>query len=164
MKKQLILSLIAAPVLLFSSCKKKDDTSGADNTYVNNWIYESMNYWYYWNTNMPQNPNRSTDPETFFYSLLKKPDDRFSWIESDYQQLLGELSGVSKEAGYDFSLFLYGGNKLGGQILYVKRALLPKLPASNAVIISLKSTTARLLTLRRQSLTQWWPCCPKITR
>ncbi|UYQ92813.1 S41 family peptidase [Chitinophaga horti] len=121
MKPAKLLIMLCTPVLLASSCKKKDDIGSENNTYVNDWIYESMNHWYYWNTSMPASPNRSTGTESFFNSLLRKPDDRFSWIQRDYRELLNELSGVSKEAGYDFSLFLYGDNKLGGQVLYVKK-------------------------------------------
>lgn len=113
--------LLAASGIFFSACKKKDKDADGSNAYVNYWIYSKMNYWYYWNTSMPQNLDKSLAPETYFSRLLKTPDDHFSWIQNNYLDLLNSLSGVSKEAGYDFSLFLYGGDKLGGQILYVKK-------------------------------------------
>jgi carboxyl-terminal processing protease len=126
MKQQFIYScrrilLLAVAVLLFSSCKKKNNDLAENNTYVNDWVYISMKEWYYWNTSMPQNPNKSVDPESFFYSLLKTPDDSLSWIQENYQDLLNELSGITDEAGYESQLTIYGNNKLAGRILYVKK-------------------------------------------
>lgn len=112
-------------VFLFFSCKKKDtgpEPADADNNkYINDWIYESMQSDYYWTASLPASPNRQQAPEDFFYSLLKRPDDRFSWIVNDYRTLLASLSGVTKEAGYSVSLFLFGENKIGGQVQYVKK-------------------------------------------
>ncbi|WP_158618067.1 S41 family peptidase [Chitinophaga lutea] len=107
------------------SCKKNktapDPGPQNDNKYVNDWIYESMKSDYYWTDNIPSNPDRTQAPGDFFYGLLKRPDDRFSWIVEDYKTLLASLSGVNKEAGYSVSLFLFGQSKLGAQIQYVKK-------------------------------------------
>lgn len=78
--------------------------------YVNDWIYENMSIYYYWNTKIPKSPNYSLTPDKFFDSILynysaTNPDgDRFSWIQEDYTELLKSLSGVaSDEIGFDYT-------------------------------------------------------------
>lgn len=117
--------LCAATGVALFSCKKKDapaDPGTPDtNQYVNDWIYQNMKSDYFWTDKLPASPDRSKDPETFFYDLLNRPDDRFSWIVPDYRTLVSSLNGVVKEAGYSVTLFLFGQSKLGAQIQYVKR-------------------------------------------
>lgn len=79
--------------------------------YVNDWIYEEMNVYYLWNNKIPKNPNFDLRPDKFFSSLLNTYDpisnpegDRFSWIQEDYTDLLGSLSGVSSdEIGFEYT-------------------------------------------------------------
>jgi C-terminal processing protease CtpA/Prc len=102
------------------SCDKKEDPAHP-NEYVNSWILGTMQFWYYWNTNMPTDPDRSLEHEEFFQSLINT-NDRFSWIQKDYLELLKSLQGVSKEAGMEFALYreTEGGTTVIAQILYVK--------------------------------------------
>ncbi|WP_436415507.1 S41 family peptidase [Petrimonas sp.] len=85
-------------------------TQVSNNKYLNDWIYEQMSIYYYWNTKIPKSPNYSLTPDKFFDSVLYKysatdPDgDRFSWIQEDYTELLKSLSGVaSDEIGFDYT-------------------------------------------------------------
>lgn len=107
------------------SCNKKDDVSPlpSENAKVNNWIYDSMSELYYWNTGMPKNLSKEQNPDAFFNQLLNKPTDRFSHITPDYQGLINSLSGVNREAGYEFSLFIdsQNNNNVIAQITYTKR-------------------------------------------
>ncbi|NLZ94960.1 MAG: peptidase S41 [Bacteroidales bacterium] len=78
--------------------------------YVDDWIFEEMNIYYLWNDKLPKNPDFSAKPDKFFNSLLNTYDkntnpqgDRFSWIQEDYVELLGSLSGVSSdEIGFEY--------------------------------------------------------------
>ena len=78
--------------------------------YVNDWIYKEMSIYYLWNNLIPKKPDFDLRPDKFFDSLLNKynkttnPDgDRFSWIEENYVELLGSLSGVkSDEIGFEY--------------------------------------------------------------
>ncbi len=121
-----LLVCTAVSAVLFS-CKKKDSDTPAPpadnpNKYVNDWIYSNMKDVYYWTDNIPANPDYTLTPDLFFKSLLKQPDDRFSWIQDNFLDLLNSLSGVNKEAGYEYVLFLHSnGTKIGGQIQYVKK-------------------------------------------
>jgi carboxyl-terminal processing protease len=127
--------LYAVVLLLatLSSCDEKDPApvaAAADtNTKINSWIKEEMDFWYLWNTQLPAAPDKSVDPETFFNSL-KVSEDRFSWIEPNYKELLNSLQGISKEAGYEY--VLYKENESSDnvilQVIYVK----PGSPAETA--------------------------------
>lgn len=78
--------------------------------YVDDWIFEQMNIYYLWNDKLPKSPDFSLKPDKFFESLLNKYNantnpqgDRFSWIQEDYVELLGSLSGVSSdEIGFEY--------------------------------------------------------------
>jgi carboxyl-terminal processing protease len=84
----------------------------SDYKYVNGWIYDNMSVYYLWNDKLSKSPNYSLNPEDFFESILYKynktsnPDgDRFSWIQEDYTELLGNLNGVaSHEIGFEYIL------------------------------------------------------------
>jgi carboxyl-terminal processing protease len=122
----LILLLFA----LVSSCSQDDDASPdtAANTHVNDWILENMEFWYLWNNELPASPDKTKAPDEFFQSLLSD-DDRFSWIQDDYQELLNSLQGITKEAGFEYVLYKEdGSNNVITQILYVK----PGSPAEGA--------------------------------
>src|SRR5688500_17290505 len=88
-----------------------------------------MKYWYLWNEDLPASTDKALDPESYFNSLLNK-DDRFSWIQENYHELLNSLQGISKEAGYEFVIYREkeGSESLIVQVVYVK----PASPAETA--------------------------------
>lgn len=102
------------------------------NQYVNSWILKNMQYWYFWNDVLPKTVDKNLDPESYLDALLSD-EDRFSWIQSNYQELLNSLQGISKEAGYEFVLYREkeGSDNVILQVLYVK-------PASPAATAGLK--------------------------
>jgi hypothetical protein len=126
-------------ILVLSGCEKDDDgiLSIADDNgihesnseTVNTWIHENMKICYLWEQYLPAKVDKSLYPADFFETLLYK-DDRFSWIQEDFVELLNTLSGISLEPGYDFELALLSenSNKLIGYITYIK----PASPAQNA--------------------------------
>lgn len=126
-----IFAILVATAFLFTSCREdepkpvsgKPSITNEANKYVNSWIYETMEYWYLWNDELPASPDRNEDPETYFNNLLHD-DDRFSWIQNDYRELLNSLQGISREAGYEFVLYREkeGSDQVLMQILYVKHA------------------------------------------
>jgi carboxyl-terminal processing protease len=112
-------------IALSGGCSKDEPVSEFNE--VNNWIYENMDFWYYWNTQLPSRPNKNQSPDLFFRSL-KVSEDRFSEIYDDYEEILSALEGVSKEAGYEFTLYRESesNSNLIAQVLYIK----PESPAS----------------------------------
>jgi carboxyl-terminal processing protease len=125
-----VMAMILSGLLLFA-CKDEDEPV-SEEQYVNNWIYDNMSFWYLWNNKLPSNLNRNQPPRDFFKSLLVA-EDRFSVIYEDYQEVLNALDGVSKEAGYEYTLYResQGSTNVVAQILYIK-------PASPAAETELK--------------------------
>ncbi len=104
MKRLFFLLLIP---FLFQACDKNDPapaTSTSVNAHVDNWIYENMKFWYYWADDITAEPDSTLAPDDFFASL-KSSEDRFSWIEPNFTDLLGELRGVTKEPGFEYALY-----------------------------------------------------------
>ena len=134
--KSLLFSLrfivILALFAFVTACDEDDEPSNAvvneNNRHVNDWISENMDYWYLWSNELPASPDKNLNPDAFFQSLLSD-DDRFSWIQENYQDLLNSLKGISKEAGFEFVLYQEeGSSNVLAQILYIK----PGSPADNA--------------------------------
>jgi hypothetical protein len=122
--KAVLAVFILVSVTVLQSCKKDDPQPANPNDYVNSWIISNMKEAYYWTDKLPASPNKNLDPESFFKSLLNKPDDKFSWIQENYQDLLNSLQGINKEAGYEFALY-YADNtqvNLVAQVLYIKKS------------------------------------------
>jgi carboxyl-terminal processing protease len=119
-------------LLVVAACSKDDpapDATTQTNNKIDSWILDNMQFWYLWNDKLPSSPDKTQDPETFFKSLLVS-EDRFSWIQDSYTDLLNSLQGISKEAGYEFVLYRESetSNNVLAQILYVK----PGSPAEGA--------------------------------
>ncbi len=135
LRSYVILLLALAP-FVFSSCDDDNDPGttpdpkgNADNQYVNDWIKENMDFWYLWNETIPSNVDRNLEPDEYFTKLLNK-DDRFSWIQPDYIELIKSLDGISKEGGFEYVLYRESSQSdvVIAQILYIK----PSSPASAA--------------------------------
>ncbi len=122
--------------LIAFSCRESDEPSpviaNEENQYVNAWIQDNMEYWYFWNETLPTKNDRNQEPDAYFESLLNK-DDRFSWIQDNYQELLNSLNGINKEAGFEFVLYKESAtsDNVVAQIVYTK-------PNSPAVTAGLK--------------------------
>lgn len=112
--KKITLSVLFLATILFVavSCRDKNELPNPENPneYVNNWIYEGMTTYYYWNDKIPSKPDYTLAPSDFFKSLIYKFDkntnpngDRFSVIRENYIELLNSLSGVvSDEIGLEY--------------------------------------------------------------
>jgi carboxyl-terminal processing protease len=129
-----LLFFVAAAPLFFSGCNDDDndvtpDPVNPENNYVNSWIQENMDFWYLWNESLPLNTDRNLPPDTYFTRLLYK-DDRFSWIQPNYQELIKSLDGITMEGGFEYVLYRESNqsDNVVAQILYVK----PNSPASSA--------------------------------
>lgn len=105
--------------LFYVSCQKDDDNiiySEGTNEYNNQWIYEQMKRYYYWNNEIPDNIDLSQFPKDYFFSLLFH-QDRFSYA---YHPSIPESmpSTLRSSFGMDISFILYEGN-VYGVVLYV---------------------------------------------
>ena len=130
-----LFPLMASIALSFTffSCDPKisNETTVDSNEYVNDWILENMQTYYYWTEKLPAETDKTLSPDLYFESLLysfdsiSAPDgDRFSWIQDDWKELVSSLNGVvSNEIGFDYVLYLKeeGGTNVVGQVTYVKK-------------------------------------------
>jgi C-terminal processing protease CtpA/Prc len=112
--------------ICISACNKEeisvdDNFDPGTNEYVNDWIYTNLSNYYYWEEDLPARSITDANPEDFFYSQLST-QDRFSWIQPNFIELLNSLQGVNTEAGYEFILFNDPQIENGviGQITYIK--------------------------------------------
>ena len=103
-------------------------------TEINDFIWEGLNQYYYWQSQVPNLADTKDDDSnayiTFlnsipdnedFFDSLNHMDDRFSWIESDYQVLENQLSGISASNGMEFIIYRRcdSCNELIGLVTYV---------------------------------------------
>lgn len=133
MKRFKFLLAVFSFFLFFISCKVDEDIIGTPENieYVNTWILENMDLYYFWNDKLPATTDKSLNPDAYFESLLytyhpmNAPDgDRFSWIQEKYTELLASLSGVvSYEIGFELALYYkdYPNPSVVGQVNYVKK-------------------------------------------
>ncbi len=115
-----------------NSCRTKDEEP--DITLEVNWfIKNNMDFAYFWNKQIPNiNPNSSTEPSDYFYSLLYEYGDvdRWSFITDDYKGLVKQFAGIQKDPGLSVQ-WLYAPNStynVVGQIEFVH----PNTPAEEA--------------------------------
>lgn len=109
--------LIAFAAVLFFSCSDNDDISIPEDVTVQNFMWKAMNEWYFWQEAVPDLADdrfasdeelnaflRATpDPEDFIRSILFS-EDRFTFWDDDFEDLINRLSGVSRNNGLQFFL------------------------------------------------------------
>lgn len=150
--RSLSLATMAGATLWLTGCNRPESvqptttsttttsgTTSTTNVDVNTWILTNMQNYYYWNTQIPTNPDKTKSPADFFSSLLYKYDatlrpdgDRFSWIQESAAELTASLSGAKKTSGMEFQLYIRPNttDDVVGSVLYV----LPGSPAAKAGI------------------------------
>jgi carboxyl-terminal processing protease len=109
------------------ACRDQSLPPFANEVQVNRWVEKQMNLWYYWNTELPANPDYQQTPGSFFNNLLytfdaqTKPDgDRFSWIQQSADDLISSLSGEVLTYGMEYRIVTATSlNRVVGSVLYV---------------------------------------------
>ncbi len=134
--RTLNLALAATILFTMASCEddevaKNNNNQGTSIVEVNNFIYTNMNIYYYWNQDMPKIDYRTeTDPEEYFFKLLKQPEDRYSFITDNVKELENYFDGVVKSPGYSIQPYYFEqGSK---QIIVFVEYVYANSPASEA--------------------------------
>ena len=143
MKKFFLLSLGLS--MLFVSCSKDDnqikngstpdpDPVATVDVTVQNFMWQALNLWYFWQADVPDLADDRfgtnaeytdfletyTDPESFYKDVLLYSEDRFSFLNSDYKELVNNLAGVSKSNGLEFGLVRFSGSDdVFGYVQYI---------------------------------------------
>lgn len=122
-----VFALAILTLLVVSGCEKKPTnepapTGEVTNADINQWVVDSMRYYYYWNVTIPNDRNLvlSHTPESFFETLLNRPADRFSWIQNN-EDLRNSLSGIIRTSGLGVSFFRIGDNNAGATVRFVHK-------------------------------------------
>jgi len=142
MKKYHVLLL--SMTFFLTNCKKNDDPLMVEqkkeevkivlDNEINEFIWNAMNSWYYWQDEVVELSNDRFADENAFYTFLndfntprglfqtlRSPKDRFSVIVDDYDLLFNAFGGIFKTTGMEFVLTRppEGGNKVLGVVRYV---------------------------------------------
>ena len=130
-----LLSFFLMLNLFFFSCEDDEPeqslSSDMTTTEINQWIWEYMDLAYYWTEDMTAiDPETESDPETYFYNLLKTPEDRWSFIVDDIDELLDYFEGITKSMGY--SIQLYYLDSSSDQLVAIVEYVYSDTPASEA--------------------------------
>lgn len=140
MKKHALL-LFLVGTLFFASCEDRDDDAIAVSAdlEVQDFIWTNLNFWYYWQDEVPDLADDRFSSNTTYASYLANypnpadlfenllhPDDRFSYITDNYEELLNSQQGISKSNGVEFGLYQFSdSDNVFGYVRYI-------LPASDA--------------------------------
>jgi len=135
MRKKILLLLITISTLFVSCFEDLDDNiQTASDLDIENFIYRGLNYFYLYKADTPELANDNfanqgelntflnsfQTPESLF-SFLKSPQDRFSLLVANYNELENALNGVSLNNGMEFGLVYYPNNSSNvfGYVRYV---------------------------------------------
>jgi C-terminal processing protease CtpA/Prc len=123
---------------------------------INSWIEDNMQYYYRWNDRIDSDGiDKDANPEQYFSQLIV-PDDHYSFIESDFESLLSQLSG-NKKPGYAYLLYSIDNNAVAGKITYVVKespadiagltrgAMFTKINGTSLSIDNYRDLTAQML-------------------
>ncbi|MFB6318553.1 S41 family peptidase [Saccharicrinis sp. FJH54] len=127
--KYFIIPVLSLLFVATSCNKNKLDEKVAS---VNEWIWQEMNTWYLWTSNMPSYERTDIDPTTYFNSLLYTAKDKWSFITDNYRELINSFQGREKAMGYSLALY-YKDAEQKDVVGYVE-FVYPNTPAASAGI------------------------------
>lgn len=146
MKKLNYTWLVLVLAFALGSCKSSTGPSTEEASEKKQFVWNAMNYWYYWQGDVPAlADSRSEDEDSFhsylrsfsdaeqlFNSLLYEEDD-FSFFIENYETFQQSQQGKSFQFGYQFGLVreAQGEPEIFGYVQYV----LPDEPADNAGLV-----------------------------
>lgn len=131
--KYSLLSVALFLALAFVGCRKGDGINVPLESEVNEFVWQGLRSYYYWQSEVSDLRddrfvtfdelhmflNTFNTPELLFDHFLY-PDDRFSWIVDDYQELDDSFQGKSKSFGFEFGLVRIGSSdQFFGFVKYV---------------------------------------------
>ena len=133
MKKKRFIGVLICLLLL--ACSKNDDSFNVpSNLVVQDFMWKAMNYWYFWQADVPdlQDNAFSTEsdyntflaseenPTDFYNNQLKFSEDRFSGLSDDYKTYTQAQAGISKSNGLEFGLIRFSESEdIFGYVRYI---------------------------------------------
>ncbi|TXD51771.1 MULTISPECIES: S41 family peptidase [unclassified Polaribacter] len=133
--KKITLLLIATIFLISCEKSEKSTIEPTSNDDINYFIWKGLTNYYLWQKEVPDLVDDRfsgfddlytyfrgySSPQDVFESLLKRPEDRFSWIVEDYIALENSFQGINLSNGMEFGLVRYknGSSDVFGYVRYV---------------------------------------------
>lgn len=117
-------------LITFSACNNPSDSNDDPGEYIdiNSWIHANMEYYYYWNERVPEEPDGYMTPFNFYESMLEQ-SDTFSYMTDDAQSLLDDLNGSSYTAGFSPT---FGRFTNSNEVFIIIEFVYPGSPAEEA--------------------------------
>ncbi len=140
-------------LFLVLACSKDDAPNPDPNTEIpdpevpvakdvtaHDFMWKAMNFWYFWQANVADLSDsrfandsqynsylqEQGEPDEFFNDKLLFTEDRFSFLNADYKELVQSFQGISKSNGLEFGLSLFSNSEnVYGYVRYI-------VPGSNA--------------------------------
>ncbi len=145
--RKIILSVCFAFSLLTVSCID-DDVSTPQDIEIQDFIWKSMNHWYFWQSDVPnladtKDDNENdyfnflrgfSDPEDLFESLKNQSLDDFSWYIPDVEAQLNAFRGVSVSFGIEIPRTSVRVSAGSDDVVIFVAYVVPGSPAANAGI------------------------------
>lgn len=156
-------------VFLIGSCSPNDDDfleeyPAGTNAYTNQWVYQQMQRYYYWNLKLPAliKTNLSLEPQAYYSSILYT-EDRYSY---SYHPSLAETfpQSLRKSYGFDMGLVTHKGQSFAA-VLYslldspakktglLRGVLISAINGQNITTTNFKTLYETLITLDEATLT-----------
>ena len=109
---------LVACIPLFLSCYKDDlptvKTKDEINKELNQWIYNTMSLYYYWEDEMPDTLSDNNLPSDDFFKSLLSPNDKFSTI-FNYQKSQEIIQGTINNFGFE-TVFGFATHQAGEKL------------------------------------------------
>lgn len=119
-------------ILSGNDLQKKQKKSSGDDT-KKGFIYNAMNYWYFWQDDVPELADNyfdnKEDKKQFLadypdaealYEGLQFKDDRFSFFIDDYEEFQDEQNGVYADLGFNYGYIGFkNSNDIVGYVQYI---------------------------------------------
>ncbi|WP_406823401.1 S41 family peptidase [Pedobacter sp. KACC 23697] len=116
-------------IVFIQSCKKdnkRPDYPAGSNENINTWILDSLKRYYYWNEQLPSDPNIGLSPKDFFYSV-RNASDRFSYINISNDA--STITPNNRNFGFDYVTV---SDQNSTRVIGIIKLVLKDSPASRA--------------------------------
>ncbi len=143
--RKIILSICITLSLLTVSCID-DDVTAPQDLEIQDFVWKSMNHWYFWQSDVPnladaKDDNESdyfnflrgfSDPEDLFENLKNQSLDDFSWYIDDVEAQLNSFRGISVSYGIELPRTVVRTSAGSDDVVIFVAYVVPNSPADNA--------------------------------
>jgi hypothetical protein len=108
--------------------KKRPDYPAGSNENINTWILDSLKRYYYWNEQLPSDPNIGLSPKDFF-NTVRNASDRFSYINIPNDATT--ITPNNRNSGFDYVTV---SDQNSAKVIGIIKLVLKDSPSSRAAL------------------------------